>query len=246
MADDKDDESDKAPAATPATSATNAPKRYNRGKDGTHPLDKSFKLKPEGVVEELGGDELQKLRITWNDKISFFAEGDFWRDLEAILANCDEIMLRHSWDRKAGSGRDFPSDRTAELFSELWYAGKIGFECWNLLTWHREHGPNEIALSNTLYLGKLLTEAEWRGSFKPSIITGMKQRKSLAECRSNANNASKLLVEARRDAILTMLEDTILTHGALEKYLEKRLLNELDINASCRTIRRDIKAIKSK
>jgi hypothetical protein len=175
MARDKTDKTDK-PVATTATSATSASKRYNRGKDGTHPLDKSFKPRPEGVVEELGRDELQKLGVTWSNEISLFAEGDFWRDLEIILVNCDEIMLRHGWNRKAGNGRDFPGDRTAEPFSELWYAGKIGFECWNLLTWHRENGPNEIALSQTLYLGRLLAEAEWRTAFKPSIVTGQDVR----------------------------------------------------------------------
>ena len=72
MARDKTDKTDLSPAATPATSATNAPKRYNRGKDGTHPLDKSFKPGPEGVVEELGGDELQTLRVTWSNEFSLF------------------------------------------------------------------------------------------------------------------------------------------------------------------------------
>jgi hypothetical protein len=176
MARDKTEKTNLPPVATSATSATNASKQYNRGKDGTHPLDKSFKPSPEGVVEELGGDELQKLRVTWSNEISFFAEGDFWRDLEIILGNCDEIMLRHGWDRKAGNGRDFPSNRKTEPFSELWYAGKIGFQCWNLLTWHRENGPNEIALSQTLYLGRLLAEAEWRTAFKPSIVTGQDVR----------------------------------------------------------------------
>jgi hypothetical protein len=176
MARDKTGKTNLPPVATSATSATNASKQYNRGKDGTHPLDKSFKPSPEGVVEELGGDELQKLRVTWSNEVSWFAEGDFWRDLEIILRNCDEIMLRHGWDRKAGNGRDFPSNRKAEPFSELWYAGKIGFECLHLLTWHRENGPNEIALSQTLYLGRLLAEAEWRTAFKPSIVTGQDVR----------------------------------------------------------------------
>ena len=176
MARDKTEKTNLPPVATSATSATNASKQYNRGKDGTHPLDKSFKPSPEGVVEELGGDELQKLRVTWSNEVSWFAEGDFWRDLEIILGNCDEIMLRHGWDRKAGNGRDFPSNRKAEPFSELWYAGKIGFECLHLLTWHRENGPNEIALSQTLYLGRLLAEAEWRTAFKPSIVTGQDVR----------------------------------------------------------------------
>jgi hypothetical protein len=149
-----------------------AEKRFNRGKPGTYPLDKAFEPKPEGVVEVLGGDELQTLTMVWKDDFRLFMEGDFWRNLETILANCDEVMLRHGWNRHEGNGRDFPGDRTAEPFSELWYAGKIGFECWNLLNWHRVHGPNEIALSQAMYLGKLLSEAEWRAAFKRSIVTG--------------------------------------------------------------------------
>jgi hypothetical protein len=202
MARDKTDKTDK-PVATTATSATSASKRYNRGKDGTHPLDKSFKPRPEGVVEELGRDELQKLGVTWSNEISLFAEGDFWRDLEIILVNCDEIMLRHGWNRKAGNGRDFPGDRTAEPFSELWYAGKIGFECWNLLTWHREKGPNEIALSQALYLGRLLTEAEWRTAFKPSIDTGRPvlsgaKRGGEMRARKFAPHTAKVVEEMRQ------------------------------------------------
>jgi hypothetical protein len=238
MARDKTDKTDLTPA-TLATSATNTPKRYNRGKDGTHPLDKSFKPRLEGVVEELGGDELQKLRVTWSYEISLFAEGDFWRDLEAILANCDEIMLRHGWDRKAGNGRDFPGDRTAEPFSELWYAGKIGFECWNLLTWHREHGPNEIALSQALYLGKLLTEAEWRGAFGPSIHTGRKQRRNLSDIRNGQNRAAQADVAARREAIAAMLLETTRTGGALDRWLVARLQERHGITVAERTVRSD-------
>jgi hypothetical protein len=244
MARDKTDKTDLTPAATPATSATNAPKLYNRGKDGTHPLDKSFKPRPEGVVEELGGDELQKLRVTWSNEISLFAEGDFWRDLEAILANCDEIMLRHGWDRKAGNGRDFPGNRTAEPFSELWYAGKIGFECWNLLTWHREHGPNEIALSQALYLGKLLTEAEWRGAFGPSIRTGRKQRRNLSDLRETQNRHAQAGVTARRDAIVAMLLNTNRTGGSLTRWIRQQLVEQHEITVSERTIRDDLKVLQ--
>jgi hypothetical protein len=243
MAQDKADKTDKS-VATTATSATNAPKRYNRGKDGTHPLDKSFKPMPEGVVEELGGDELQKLHVTWSNEISLFAEGDFWRDLEIILVNCDKIMLRHGWNRKAGNRRDFPSDRTAEPFSELWYAGKIGFECWNLLNWHRERGPNEIALAEALYLGRLLAEAEWRTAFKPSILTGRTQRRHLTNLRELQNKSTKNHVAKRREAIGALIKETKLTGGALDKWLARQLADRHSINASTRTIRSDRKAIR--
>jgi hypothetical protein len=244
MARDKTDKTDK-PVATTATSATSASKRYNRGKDGTHPLNKSFKPRPEGVVEELGRDELQKLGVTWSNEISLFAEGDFWRDLEIILVNCDEIMLRHGWNRKAGNGRDFPGDRTAEPFSELWYAGKIGFECWNLLTWHREHGPNEIALSQALYLGRLLTEAEWRTAFKPFIGTGKKQRRALSGLRDTKNRAAKQRVAQRRALITSLLSEAgRRSGGALEKWLVKKLEEEHHIIIGVRTVRGDLAVIQ--
>jgi len=246
MARDKTGKTNLPPVATSATSATNASKQYNRGKDGTHPLDKSFKPSPEGVVEELGGDELQKLRVTWSNEVSWFAEGDFWRDLEIILGNCDEIMLRHGWDRKAGNGRDFPSNRKAEPFSELWYAGKIGFECLHLLTWHRENGPNEIALSQTLYLGRLLAEAEWRTAFKPSIVTGKKQRRALSELRETQNRAAKQSVAHRRALITSLLSEAgRRSGGALTKWLVEKLAEEHKINISGRTVRDDLAAIRT-
>lgn len=236
------DKTDKTPAAT---SATRGPKRYNRGKDGTNPLDKSFEPKPEGVVEELGGDELQKLRVVWSDKFTLFSEGDFWGRLETILANCDEIMLQHGWDRKAGNGRDFPSDRTAEPFSELWYAGTIGFECWNLLTWHRPKGPNEIALSQAFYLGQLLTEVRWRAAFKPSIVTGRKQRRVLSGIRDRQNRAAKEKVANRRALIADLMDETRLTGGALDEWLVQMLAARHGIPVSKRTVRGDRKAIRS-
>lgn len=218
-------------------------KRYNRGKDGTNPLDKSYQSRPEGVVEELGGDEIQSLRIVWGGESSLFYEGDFWKDLDEILFNCDEVMLQHGWDRKAGNGRNFPGDRTAEPFSQLWYAGKIGFECWNLLNWHRKNGPNEIALAQSLYLGRLLTEAEWRAAFKPSIVTGASQRRHLRELRDAKNRNAKAGVAKRRNAIAGMIDETRLTGGALDKWLRKQLLERHGLAVSERTIRTDRKAL---
>jgi predicted RNase H-like HicB family nuclease len=89
-----------------------------------------------------------------------------------------------------------------------------------------------------------MAEADWRLSFRPAILTGLKQRRTLEECRSKANDASKLAVEARREAISIMLEEAKLTKGALEQYIKKRLNNELEISVSIRTIRRDIEAIR--
>jgi len=232
-------ESYDSPDETPNT------QRFNRGKSGTHPLDKSFQPRPEGVVEELGGDELQTLGVTWSDEFSFFRDNSFWEELETILANCDEIMLQLGWDRKAGNGRNFPNNRTSEPFSRLWYAGKIGFECWNLLTWHRGHGPNEITLAQTLYLGRLLTEAEWRDAFKPSILTGKKQRKALSELRDVQNRTAVESVSRRRELIVDLVKETRLSGGALDKWIVAQFAERHSIHVGERTVRGDRAAIRT-
>lgn len=225
-----------------------ATKRFNRGERGTFPLDKAFEPKPEGVVELLGGDELQTLAVTHHtldNGDGLFKENDFWNDIETILANCDAVMLRHGWNRHEGNGRNFPGDRTAEPFSELWYAGKIGFECWNLLNWHRIHGPNEIALSDAMRLGQLLSEAEWRAAFKPTILTGKAQRNTLDEHRGKAIKNAQDKATARRVLIAELMQETKLTGGALDKWLQRKLKELHDISVSERTIRADKAALQS-
>lgn len=219
----------------PKNSDKSAPaaKRFNRGERGTYPLDKAFTPKPEGVVEVLGRDELQTLTVTWRslDEWQGFRENDFWNDIETILENCDAVMLRHGWNRHEGNGRNFPHDRTAEPFSELWYAGKIGAECWNLLNHFRAHGLNEIALSNAMYLGRLLCEAEWRAAFKPSIVTGKAQRKTLSEHREKAIKGAKDKVAARRTLVAQLMLETERKGGALDKWLRRELQERHGIRA---------------
>lgn len=225
-----------------------AAKRFNRGERGTFPLDKAFEPKPEGVVEVLGGDELQTLSVTHHSLDNwdgFFKKDDFWSDIETILDNCDAVMQRHDWNRHEGNGRDFPGDRTAEPFSELWYAGKIGFECWNLLNWHRVHGPNEIALSQAMYLGRLLSEAEWRAAFRTSILTGKVQRNTLNEHRGTAIKNAQDKAEARRRLVAGLMCETKLTRGALVKWLRRKLEERHGISVSERTLRSDRVALQS-
>jgi hypothetical protein len=223
-----------------------AEKRFNRGERGTHPLDKAFEAKPEGVVEVLGGDGLQTLTVTWRslDEWQGFRENDFWDDLETILANCDAVMLRHGWNRLERNGQ-FPNDRTAEPFTELWYAGKIGFACWNLLNWHRVKGPNEIALSDAMYLGRLLSEAEWRAAFKPAIVTGKAQRKTLNEHREKAIKGAKDKAAARRALVAELMRETNRKAGALNMWLRSELEKRHGISVSERTIRTDKAALQS-
>lgn len=227
---------------------------FIRGAQGTFPLDKDFQHKPEGVKESLGGDGLHEWVITHmpptdentEKAVSWFSsEDDFWNDIERVLEHCDNTMLALGWDRKAGNGRDFPGDRNAEPYSMLWYAGKIGLECWLLLKKREQTSHNVWTLREVLKLGMLLAEADWRLTYRPDILTGRKQRKTLKECRQRANAASKQAAEARRDAIRIILSETKLTGGALEKHLNRRLQAELGISVSDRTIRDDLKKVRS-
>jgi len=245
MARDKTDKTDKTPVATLATTATRGAKRYNRGEDGTNPMDKSFSHQPGGVVEDIGGDELQRVKGTWTEDLPLMGRDDFWHALEETLAECDAVMLRHGWDRKAGNGRNFPGVRTAEPFSELFYAGLIGESCWNFLTYHRLNDPNPVMLAQAVELGRLSADYEWRRHYKPSILTGRKQRKTLADHRGRANEKQREGVLVRREAIVTLLRETNrnLTGGALGRFLCKRLMDRFGIKASLRTIRRDLSQI---
>ena len=208
-----------------------AGKRFNRGERGTFPLDKDFEPKPQGVVEVLGGDELHTLTVTHQspDNWDFlFKERDFWNNLEALLKDCDAVMLRHGWDRHDGNGRNFPGDRTAEPFSELWYAGKIGFECWVLLSHHRVHGLNEIALSNAMYLGRLLSDAEWRASYKPAILTGGAVKKGAR--KGGDTRSGKFLSD--RNAILESMKKLQKAKHTLSRAAELTFKNGLGKSAA--------------
>ena len=226
------------------------PKRtYIRGKQGTNPFDKDFVHKPGGTKEILGSDGLHTRAIvhrsaTDENHGSWFSSDTpeaFWNDIQLTLDRCDAIMLKFGWDRHAGNGRQFPGDRHAEPYSELWYAGDIGHICWALLTFNKPENPDTWVLRRVLNLGIEMSEMEWRLTYRSAILTGHKQRQTLTECRTKANDAKKLAVIARQDAISVMRDDTRLTKGGLETYLQRRLRDEVGITASKRTIRRDIK-----
>lgn len=74
---------------------------------------------------------------------------------------------------------------------------------------------------------------------KKDALGGRKQRNTLAEHRSSAHSKQRERVEARRAAIAEMLPET-----KREDRLRERLLKEYDIDASLRTIRRDLKDIR--
>jgi hypothetical protein len=119
------------------------------------------------IEEEIYRDKIQVLT-----RVNGGAQADFWQNLEIILENCDEIMRRHGWDRKVKGDRAFPHEPKVTPFTELWYAGRVGFECWHLLVQYRDSTLTEATLERAFNLGRMLSEAEWSVSFKKPISTG--------------------------------------------------------------------------
>ena len=198
------------------------------GSDGIHTLVKRTAPATEENVEDwLTGDSSE----------------NFWAEVERILERCDKIMRKHGWDRQGGC--DFPDHHSVEPFSELWHAGRIGLDCWFLLNSVRPDNADAWFLHRIYRFGVEVADANWRLTHRPNILTGRKQRKNLTECRLRSNAASKQAAEARRDAIRIMLEVTKLTGGVLEKHLKDRLLIEMEVHVSKRTIRDDLKKIRA-
>jgi hypothetical protein len=117
---------------------------------------------------ELYRDKIQVLTLGTGH-----AQTDFWQDLDTILENCDEVMRRHGWDRKVKGDRAFPHEPEVTPFTEFWYAGRLGFECWHLLVQCRDSTLTGATLERAFNLGRILSEAEWSLSFKKPINTGM-------------------------------------------------------------------------
>lgn len=128
-------------------------------------------------------------------------------------------------------------------FSDPWYAAQLS-ELAFLVSQDTEASDTN-QLTRIMQIGVILKDWQWRNGFKPSILTGRKQRKVLAAHRGKANSARKATAMERRDAIASMVEQTKCKGGALEKYLKRRLEDECAIYASLRTIRRDLSELRT-
>ncbi len=136
-------------------------------------------------------------------------------------------------------------DVSVKVFSQEWYAARIGWHCHLVLTLNNS-GQAVQAFAQVYEIGKLQKDLEWRLGFKSPLLTGLKQRQHLTENRDAGNRKKKSQVEARRILIEGFLQETSLTRGALNKHLVRRLTNEHDINVSPRTIRTDLKSIRKR
>jgi DNA-binding PadR family transcriptional regulator len=74
---------------------------------------------------------------------------------------------------------------------------------------------------------------------------GAVQRKNLSGLREFRNKAAQAGASARRNLIASLLRETNLTGGALDKWIKKKLLQRHGITISERSIRNDRKALNS-
>jgi hypothetical protein len=128
--------------------------------------------------------------------------------------------------------------RRSEPFSDPWYAARLA-ELIFIVSRDRS-ASHQNQLQRILLIGSLVADWNWRRGFKPAILTGNKQRKVLATHRGAAIASKREGVEARRAAISELLRGTKLTGGALEGHLKRKLSEQFTIDASTRTIRRDL------
>lgn len=199
----------------------------------------------------------------------------FWPYIEALANGCDEALeengfppaaqlVRHDgagkwWRHPPDAPQRPPAGETWKFtrgqalaqefsndFSEAWYAGRVGWKCRLALEHFQKGDAGTPHLFSLIFeIATLRNDWRWRGN-KPSIITGRKQRETLATHRGTAHAKQQKGVLERRAAIGTLLLEVNrnLTGGALEETLRKRLLSRFEIDVSRRTIRRDLSEIK--
>lgn len=201
-----------------------------------------------------------------------FRSSLFWTDMERLADECNEELRRAGfpefdksvrfnamgqWCCETPGDTDVPwnvptfhgaslgayfAEQHAESFSDAWYAAKIGKHI-SMINDDRSasHGFHFARIFN---IGVLVTEWNWRTSFKPAILTGIRQREALGQRRSYANEKAAAAKEARQEAVLKLLPLTGCEGGALEKFLVRRLCEDHGIIASRRTIRRDLHVVR--
>jgi hypothetical protein len=259
-------ETDKSPPATSATTATRGASELDWKKTKVAEDELSILWKRAAQIENLE----QASEAARQSQLD-----NFWPQIEAFAKRCDEVlheygfpaaaeMVRHDgagnwWRHPLDAPKQPPIGETwkftpghalaqefSDDFSDAWYAGRIGFKSRLALEHFRKGDSGTPHLFSLIFeIATLRNDWQWRRGNKPSILTGRKQRKTLADHRSTANEKQREGMLARREAIVTLLRETNrkLTGGALERYLCKRLKDRFEIKASLRTIRRDLSQI---
>jgi len=117
----------------------------------------------------LGGDGLHRRTVThYPDpdaedfrRVLAFSEPEyFWGILENHLEECDAIIKESEYEPRV-----YPSDGTADPFSEEWYSGQIGWRCNMLLNVRADGGKlPAVLLLYIMQIGALVKERHWRMS----------------------------------------------------------------------------------
>ena len=198
-------------------------------------------------VEILGGDGLHKRTRTWYEREEGFQrlfdrmrEGFFWDRLKDIKTQCDDILRERGY-----APGEYPSDGNAEPYTDAWYAGNVGWRCDLVLRSHELGEPmNEVLLAYVMAIGELTTEWKWRFTYRPSILTGAKQRKHLKALGDTKNAVASAGVQKRRRVVRELLRETKRKGGALDQWLLRQLAEQHGIVVSERTIRADRQALR--
>lgn len=170
------------------------------------------------------------------DHIIYVTEESWWLSSDTTKPSFQEL-LKAGKGANSARGYAFAKKRTEPL-SDPWFAALIGGMIYMISL--RKDSWNETQLDRVFQIGVALEKWRMRHYFKPAILTGKKQRKTLDAYRVKAIAEKRTVVSQRREAIAEILPTTRLQGGALEKYLLRKLETEFGIRASDRTVRRDL------
>lgn len=253
-------------ARPPATSATSATRGANE-----FTWDERTVAEDELSVLRIQTAEIATAEHA-SEAASLSQTDTFWPQIEALAKSCDEILLKKGFPRAAqmvqhdGAGNWWhhapnapecpPTGETwkftrggalaqeySDDFSDGWYAGRIGFKCKKALELFQNGDADKPFFHAKIFeIATLEAEWRWRRASKPSILTGQKQRQTLANHRNTAHAKQSEKKELRRQAILKLMHENKpkITGLALQEYLKKNLLEHFGIKAAPRTIRRDL------
>lgn len=188
-----------------------------------------------GRIEVYGPDGNDWTRISEEDEARLQS---IWPETRTEF----DVPSPHWYGRsfKAERGLDFIRRRVEYGTPEYWLAE----EAYAIRKVLDDPTP-DAALWAAHALGELRTRARHHGLHLAALTTGYKQRRILDGHRTRAVQKARAPAAARRDAVAMMLAETKLTGGALEEYLIRRLHDEHGIEASPRTIRRDVASLRS-
>jgi hypothetical protein len=194
---------------------------------------------------------------------------DFGSDMVRLARECDDVLSAANlpkvmdtvgWDDEGTWWHPDPNtirhprliigklfvEKFAEGFSDEWYAAEIGYLCHKIHGLREKNEPDHFALSIALHIGMLLRDWDWRGKYKPAILSRMNTQKRFAGGRSAHNEIRYREVQQRRNKIVDYEKsrDRPLLGKARIDAIRNHLSSQHDIHVGNGTIYRDLKAIE--